>query len=304
VSAGAARSRFSDRIEVDGQSFELISVRRTGVAVYRGDDAYLRLGPATVAEVATQRRMLAAGFPVAEILAVSEHDGAPYCIERSLGADTWGDLYVERTNAGGRVTDQQFWAYGDVLLRTARAQLRGERRPWEQTALADFLGIALAADHAPALATSIRAAFDRAVRMMQDLPGALQHDDLHPFNTCQEGVIDLEGVAWAVAGYDVVTAVLEPSLAEARWEGDVLTLAWFTEEQVRTYLDRLDEEFVGASAPPPSTVLDAYLTCRAISRCSRLHSADAVNEERRSTLAGVLPSFLDSGRVPLGMTRS
>jgi hypothetical protein len=294
---------FSERPEVSGRSFELVCVRRSGVAVYRGDDSYLRLGQATVDEVAIQRRMLAEGYPVAQILEVGERGGAAYFVEESLGSDTWGDTHEERLSSGGRVSDQEFWVFGDVMLRWAGAQVRGARQPCQPAVLADFLGVARAADNLPELATPIRAAFERAVLALGELPGALQHDDLHGFNTCARGVIDLEGVGWAVAGYDVATAVLEPSLAESRWEDDRLALSWFTEEQVREYLDRLDDEFLRASAPPPSSYLDAYLMCRAISMCSHVHRDEAVWNGRRHMLTRLLPFFLDAGRLPLGITR-
>lgn len=293
----------SDRIEVNGRSFDLVCVRRSGVAVYRGDDAYLRLGAATVPEVAMQRRLLAGGFPVAEILEVGEHGGSPYFVEASLGRDTWGDAHEGRIDAGGRVSDQEFWVFGEVMLQWARAQLGGERSPWQSGDLADLLGVARAADHVPEVATAIGAAFEQAVTELSDLPGAHQHDDLHAFNACPGGVIDLEGIGWAAAGYDVATAVLDPSLAEGRWEDGTLVLTWFTEDQVRTYLDRLDEEFLRASAPPPSTLVDAYLMCRAISACSHIPPHETVWNRRRDLLVRLLPFFLETGRLPLGITR-
>lgn len=292
-----------DRIELSSRSFALVCVRRSGAAVYRGDGTYLRVGPPTVDELALHRRLLAAGYPVAEILEVGEHAGAPYFVEASLGPDTWGDLHEERIAGGHHVTDLEFWELGEVLLRWGRAQVQGPRREWSDSELSDLVGVARAADHVPELATSICAAFEQAVTGLRGLPGAWQHDDLHAFNACAGGVIDVEGVGWAAAGYDVATSVLEPTLAEARWENDALAVAWFTPEQVREFLDRLDDEFFRASAPPPSTLLDALLVCRAISMCSRLHPDPAVGSRRRDTLARMLPGFVESGRLPLAFTR-
>jgi hypothetical protein len=291
-----------DRIEVRGRWFDLVCVRRSEVGVYRGEDAYLRIGPATVPEVALQRRLLADGFPVAEILEVGDHAGSPYFIEASLGPDTWGDVHQGRIEAGHRVSDEEFWELGEVMLQWAGAQLHGVRRPWQSRDFAGFLGVTRAVDNVPALAAPMSAAFERVATVLRDLPGAWQHDDLHAFNACRGGVIDLEGVGWAVAGYDVATAVLEPSLAEARWEDDLLSLAWFTEDQVGDYLQRLDEEFLRASAPPPSTLIDAYLVGRAISTCSRIPRDEAVWTRRQDTLERLLTSFLEAGRLPLGIS--
>jgi hypothetical protein len=184
------------------------------------------------------------------------------------------------------------------MLRCARAQVAGEARPWQRDDLAGLLGLRDAARHLPDLAPSIEAAFARAVSALLELPGALQHDDLHPYNMCEHGVIDLEGVRWAAAGYDVTTAILEPSLAEPRWQDDRLSLTWFTAAQVHDYLAALDVEFRDAPGPPPSMLVDAYLVCRAISRCAHRHPDPSVRRARGDVLARLLPSFLD-GRRPL-----
>lgn len=286
----------ADSIEVRGRVFELVVRRRTGVAVYRGDGAYLRIGDAITPELEVHRRMLAEGYPVPEVLEVGEHGGSPYVIEASVGAATLGDLWEERARSDGTVSDGEYTVFRGLMLRWARAQVAGEARPWQRDDLAGLLGVRDAARHLPDLAPSIEAAFTRAVSDVHDLPGALQHDDLHPYNMCEHGVIDLEGVRWATAGYDVTTAILEPSLAEPRWHDHRLSLTWFTEAQVEDYLAALDVEFRDAPGPPPSMVADAYLICRAISRCAHRHPDPGVREARRDALAGLLPSFLDGVR--------
>jgi len=41
---------------------------------------------------------------------------------------------------------------------------------------------------------------------LDEFPGTLVHGDLHAFNMCAGGVIDLEGSGWGIAGYDALTA--------------------------------------------------------------------------------------------------
>lgn len=290
----------AERIEVEGRAFELVAERRTGVAVYRGDGVYLRLGHASVAEVGVQRRLSDQGYPVPTLLGVGEHDGSPYFVEASVGPHTLGDLMDEQAGGGAEIGTELFATFADLLLRWAGAQLTGDRRPWRSADLAGLLGVARVVENEPDLAEPVRASFEQAAGLLRDVPGALQHDDLHAFNMCAGGVIDLEGVAWAAAGYDVTTALFEPALAEGRWQDDRLALAWFTPAQVRGVLARLDDEFAGASAPPPSSLLDAYLVCRALHRCSHVHRDAAVQTARVDMLARLLPPFLDTGRLPLG----
>ena len=92
--AGAEGRRvLPTHLSLDGGDFEQVSVRRSGVAVYRGDRTYLRIGPSDI------------GVGVLE-------------------------------------------------------------------------------------------AFDGAVAGLGELPGTLVHGDLHAFNMCSGGVIDLEDIGW------------------------------------------------------------------------------------------------------------
>jgi hypothetical protein len=286
-------------VRVDGLLFRLVCVRGTGVAVYRGDGAYLRLGDGLAGELETHRQMLRDGYPVAEILEVGSHEGSLYYIERALGKDTFGDACADRIGHGGSMTDEEFSGFLGVMRRHARAQLVGESPSRQPRKFADFIGVVRAAANTPELAVSIHAAWNKATLLLGGLPVTLQHGDLHPFNTCPGGIIDLEGAGWAPVGYDVATAVLEPTLAEPRWRDGVLALEWFTPVQVRTYLDVLDEEFCRFDLPAPSTQIHAHLICRAINLGSHIHRNASIWEARQLMLARALPAFLDSGRLPL-----
>ena len=96
------------RLSLHGQAFEQVCVRRTGVAVYRGDDTYLRIGPGIEAELVIHRQLLEHGFPVAAIVAVGEREGSAYFVEESLGAITLGDRFDAELAQSGRVSAGTF----------------------------------------------------------------------------------------------------------------------------------------------------------------------------------------------------
>jgi hypothetical protein len=292
----------TDRLELNGAWFDLVCVRRSGVAVFRGDGTYLRLGAAISAELEVHRRMLELGCPVPAILEVGQHGGTPYLLEESLGDHTLGDRCAGR-GGRGQMTPEEYAVLRDVLLRHARGQLR-EQRTWAGDELAAFLGAAHARTNLPDLAARIDVALGLATASLSRLPATLQHGDLHPYNVCPLGIIDLEGSGWGPAGYDVTTAVLEPSLAEATWDHGSLVLAWFTREQVTAYLDALDEVFTQASLTPPSTLLDAYLVCAVIAMCSGTPRDPAVRDRRRNVLQRSLASYLEEGRFPIELGHS
>jgi hypothetical protein len=224
----------AEHLDLNGAAFELVCVRRTGVAVFRGDGTYLRWGSAIPGELEVQRRMLEQGYPVPDIVEVGEHAGAAYVIEESLGVRTLGDICADRSGSS-RMTNAEFSTFQDIMRAQARAQLK-RTRPWHRGDLADFLGVARACENLPTLAATVEGAFGQAAALLGPLPSTLQHGDLHPFNTCWLGIIDLEGAGWAPAGYDVTTAVLDPTLADSRWDEARPRLAWFTKQQVTAYL--------------------------------------------------------------------
>ena len=290
----------TDRVlRLNGRRYDLVVTRRTGVSVYRGEGVYLRLGHALTPELAVHRQMLHGGFPVADILEVGEHEGEPYLIEKSLGPSTLGDLYAEQVEVRGYVDDQAFAPFLQAMRRHARAQLAGERRRFDAVVLAEFLGVGRAAENVSAQAPRITSAFRRAEKSLRRWPLTLQHADLHPYNTCRGGVIDLEGAGWAVAGYDVLTAVLDPTLAAETFEQGRLRISWFTTRQIRTYLSAVEAEFAHASIASPIPAMDALLLCRTIAICSHRHPHPEVRRKRRGLLAGVLDSYLGDGHVPL-----
>jgi aminoglycoside phosphotransferase (APT) family kinase protein len=243
--------------------------------------------------------MLRDGYPVAEILQVGHHQGSLYYIERALGEDTFGDACADRIAHGGSMTDEEFAGFLSVMRQHAQAQLAGENRSSEPEEFAEFIGVPRAVANTPDLAVTIHAAWGKAAILLSGLPTALQHGDLHPFNVCRGGIIDLESAGWAPVGYDVATAILEPTLAEPRWLDGALGLEWFTPDQVRFYRDVLVEEFDRFDLPAPSTQIHAHLVCRAINLGSRIHRNASVWEARQLMLAQVLTAFLDSGRLPL-----
>jgi hypothetical protein len=142
----------SGELRVDGLQFGLVCVRATGVSVYRGDGAYLRLGDGVAGELETHLQMLRDGYPVAEILEVGKHEASLYYIERALGKDTFGDACADRIASGGSMTDEEFVGFLDVMRRHAQAQLAGDNRPCAPQEFAEFIGVDRAVDNTPELA--------------------------------------------------------------------------------------------------------------------------------------------------------
>ena len=250
-------SRAPSGLHLHGTDFELVCVRRSGVAVYRGDTRYLRIGAELEPELAVQRLMLERGYPVPRILHVGRHDGAPYLVEESLGVQTLGDRFEAEQRVDWRISDGGFAIFLAVAERYARAQ----------------------------------AASARPAARPGDAPVAVVHPDLHAFNMCPGGVIDVEGAGVGPVGYDVATAPFVPALCG-------LTSArtpWFAATQISEYLAMVDGVFAGHGMSPPTERLEELLVRRAISLCARQHPDPAVRAARLRVLHAIVDGFL-SGR--------
>jgi Phosphotransferase enzyme family len=281
------------RVHLCGSDFEIVCVRRSGVAVYRGDNAYLRIGAVLEAEIAAHRLMLERGYPVARILSTGRHGGVPYMIETSLGRMTLGDRFSAEHEVDGRISEQGFGIYLTVAERYARAQAASVVDVAGPRALARLVGLEDAVVLVPDVADAVREAFIAAVPALERLPMALTHPDLHALNMCPGGVIDLEDVDWGPAGYDVVTAPFVQDLCGLVDRGT----RWLSTSQVDAYLGMVDRVFGEEGLRIPSDLLNELLVCRSIALCATRHPVPALWAARQRVLRRVVRGFLDGEGV-------
>ena len=122
---------------------------------------------------------------------------------------------------------------------------------------------------------------------------AVVHPDLHAFNMCAGGVIDLEGAGWGPAGDDVATAPFVPALCGLTSSAT----PWFTPAQISEHLAMVDAVFSDRGLPSPTERLDELLVRRALSLCVRGHPDPALRRSRTRVLRAVVDTFLSGGAV-------
>jgi Phosphotransferase enzyme family len=277
-------------LTINGRDFEQVCLRRSGVAVYHAPDAYLRIGAGIEVELATHRRMVEHGFPVAPLLDEGIHDGVPYFVEASLGSSTLGEAFDRECETFGRISESTFAAFNTVAARHARAQVATSTPDWSSVDFAELIGLESAAALVPDLAADLRVEWERVDDQLQGLPGTLLHFDLHPYNMCAGGVIDLEGVGWGPLGYDVVTASLTPPAVEVTSAEPVGSR--FTTAQLDRHQQTLAEIFdvVGR----PTDHLGALALCRGVAWCAQRHRDPAVQDARVRGLQAALSAYRSS----------
>lgn len=248
-------------INVAGRRFDPIVRREDGVSVCRGEGAYLRSGPAEKlrAEISRHHQMLELGFPVAEIIEEGEHEGLRYVIEASLGSDTLGERFDSEMQRGGVITVGSFGAFLGIVLRFAQAQLASARVERARDEFRRLLRVDDLKATLPDVAQQTEAAFDLAAWRLRAFPAVLTHGDLHAFNICERGVIDIETATWAPAGYDVVTALLLPDF----FPPDRRDYR-FSPEQHAGYLAAIDGLYSDLGLPLPFNHIDDFRLCKAI----------------------------------------
>jgi hypothetical protein len=247
-------------LTINDQIFTLVCGDRfSGRAVYRGPGIYLRIGiPALIVrEEAIHRRLWAAGFPVAPLLQTGEEAGQPFFCEAALGKVVLGEIYEAEMQAEGAVSEGSFRHLLTVLLRWAEAQLRNANQDGTPADLAQTVRLSAVERLLPSLLPLTRQAFARAQQRLAVFPTVLTHGDFHPYNLCINGVIDLEMVHWSVAGYDVMSGLLDEDLLPP-----APTDYRFTPQQRAHAFTAIDDLFQSYHLPPPSAYVDDFRICR------------------------------------------
>lgn len=247
-------------IQVNHQRYTLVCGHRcSGRAVYRGPDAYLRIGVPAVLEqeITIHRQLLALGFPVAPLLQTGIYDGQPFFIEATLGDAVWGDMLETETHEHGAVRESSFADLLALILRWTEAQLQNQASTAIHADLATTVRLADVERLLPGHILLTQQALALAQQRLAVFPAVHTHGDFHPYNLCPGGVIDLEFVHWSVAGYDAITGLFADDLFPPA-PGDYR----YTAAQVTNARLAIDALFQRYHLPPPSHYLADFRLCR------------------------------------------
>ena len=278
-------------LSIGGVAYEHVVTRN--ISIYRGDDAYLRIGEAGAVghERAIHKRLLESGFPVARLLSEGEHRGLGWYTEASLGRDTLGDIFDTETKETGEISRDSFEAFLSVVLAWGSSQLDAA----SDTDFVDDFRRICALDDAlreyPRWARDIQGAFALALSRLDGFPAVPTHGDLQAFNACRGGVIDLDGVGWGPAGYDLITALSTPGLfppAEGEYQ--------YTRGQMDRYLAAIDALYAQRGLPAPSAHIDDYMICK-LGYAARWRRRTELREWIDARYGEMLAAYLREGIV-------
>lgn len=280
------RSQLGDRpkhIELEGRQFEFVTGQRGDAsAVYKADDAFIRIGSATkiLPDLALHKKMEEFGFPVAKLIAEGEQNGQAYFVEASLGEKHFGKLFAEGIEERGTIPAPLFEEFISVSEKLAEAQLRTAVSSGSFETFAHGVHVDTMCEELPEKADLIQARFEEARERMQAVPFVITHGDYNPNNLYPAGLIDLEDSFYGPYGYDLVSAVCHIDSFPDSHEYEYFAKYRFTDEQKTEYFARMDAHSVRAGLPPLTKFKDDFEFCRALWLAARMQETPKMQQFR------------------------
>lgn len=270
------------RLFLEGISFDLLGTQRSGAAVYRGENAYLRIGEKTAIahDLMQHHEMEKHKYPVAPVIAEGELNERAYFIEKSLGPKSFRAIFEEDYLDRGVVADPHFNQFVSVMKKLHTAQVKARTTEWQVGDFASGVNVTKLSQELPIYREQIETRFVQAVERLKRLPGVLNHGDCNPANVYEKGIIDLEDSFLGPLGYDAVS-----SLCTIEWSPPTRNYEFhaqykFTDEQKASYLKALSTLNTKSRLPSLATHFDDLAYCRAVWLCSGMHEWPRIQQWR------------------------
>ena len=282
-------------LTVGEETFEHVKTRvYAPVAVYKGNNSYLRIGPKEELEPEAEfhQKLLGLGFPVPQIVASGELNGSYYYIEQSLGEKHLGEMFAEDVKKDGRISDKNFKTFLGLTTHFAQAQLKtASPNSWED----GFYGqihVDYLLEELPDLQDKTQQAMDQILKRLQGFPAVLSHGDFNPWNLFPTGVIDIERFKLGPAGYDLISNIFSAYMFPPTLDGEPYRSYEFTQDQITEYLNTVDNIYTANRLPKLSDFKDEYIFGRLIFAVVRMHHRPSLQKWRYDLYRKVLDAYL------------
>src|SRR3989344_8390920 len=262
-------------LEINGALYEYFSTRAyTPIDVYRGADAFLRIGPAQLidTEIAMHQNLEKLDFPLAPILGDGEFEERRYFIEKSLGDTHYGDLFAKDVSAHFDEWLRFVKSYADIQIKTARTNT-GFKEFEKTIHFEDILS------ELPDMNDHLIKAMAKIESKLSSRPFVMSHNDLTPNNIFPDGIIDFERARYSPVGYDLATNIFHIFLHPTGGEYEFKRKYEFSKKQVAFYLE---------SFPEIKNITGELFLCRAIWSTVRMHRWPKIQKWRYDFLKKIL----------------
>jgi len=285
---------------IDGQKFVHVKTRAyTPISVYKGVGSFLRIGDRAELEpeLRHHEHLITLGFPVPKIIKEGESDGQFYYVEESFGEDHLGALHAQEFKSLGKISNQSFQTLLEVSKKFAEAQLKtAVKSDWKddyyELTHTDWM-----IDELPDSKDMILEAFEKCTTRLAGLPSVVTHGDFNPWNMFPQGVIDVEKLNKAPAGYDLVSNIYHMWVFPKGEDYEMTRSFQFSEKQVAHYLQEMDRIFTENDLLPVSDYQDELFLGRMTWSAARMQRWPNIQQWRYELFVSLIQTYLDGGSV-------
>ncbi len=194
-------------VNIDGETFTLVSKRPHGGAVYTSPDRshFLRRGARdeVTRELAAHRHFAALGCPVSLIERQGQDGENGYYIEQSLGDRNFTQRFHRESEATGTAADRTFATYLGLAQQFLERQHHAVSIDPDWVALRRFVHFEKLIDQAPVLTSQLNRAWEQLQHDFAGIDWILAHGDFTSSNVFDRGVTDFETAGPMPYGYDL-----------------------------------------------------------------------------------------------------
>ena len=290
--------KVAESITLDGEVFTFVKVREfIPVSIYKGKNSFLKTGSRDVLEKEFdfQKHLFELGFPVPSMTNMGEVGEIFYFTEESLGEDSFEDLFLRDVDERKEIPDEHFRRLVEIIRKYANSQIKtsAECNNHERFTQS-LLRHDLINEEIPDVADKTNEALKKALNALSIFPVVLTHCDFHAANIFPKGIIDFEGFTYAPFGYDLLTNIYAAYIFSS--EKSEVKYS-FTEEQIRQYLDEIDEICTIHNLPKLSGYRDHFIFLRLIWATVRMHQWPKTQALRYARYKRILDEYIKGSNI-------
>lgn len=253
--------KFESKITINNKDYNYVDTQRDGIsAIYKNDSNYLRIGQKEKIkkDLDFHKKMEEYGFPVPKILEEGIHGDMHYFIEESLGDESFGEIFKKETEQFGKIKDDTFNLFVDILKVFAKAQLKTILPSNSDDSFSKGIKLDILCKELPDKAEEILNTYKKTVQNLKSFPSALLHGDLTPFNIYPNGVIDFEDSFTGPIGYDLGAIIEHVDWFPESKEFELYRFYDFTVEQKKILSEAIDKIYLDHNLPQLSDYLPDF----------------------------------------------
>ncbi|MBI4250737.1 phosphotransferase [Candidatus Uhrbacteria bacterium] len=278
-------------ITIRGIRYSFVRKReQQDIRVYRARGGYLRIGPSTL--VAKERKhsevLHRMHFPVPDIISHGTYRDQGYFVERSIGTRQFGKIFISDCEQNGKISEQHMASFLRIISRYAAVQLAAQQKKKDWRAFGQSVHLPILQKELPNKSARLRRAYARAAERLSIFPFVVSHGDFNAHNIFPRGVIDMEHVCVAPAGYDLITVMTHIEAFPEVPGYEYRRLYSFSQHQKDSYLTFVDRFFTGAGLPPPSGYIKEFRFYRMVWSAARMQRHPRLQQWRYRLLDTVM----------------